>query len=242
MQTLNIDKLKRNPDAIKQSLKKIGNSLIAKKRLRVIFPDRYTAVDMAIVGSTVRLASIYAILDDEGNYSVSNLPIFVELTPSNISNIEIDGNVNKILIFEEDSVFMPDTKLVIDNRFLYDFFNEFYVNGRVPWFMSYNDLIDIFKLTSKYADSNLGDNPITMEILASIVARDTNDKTKFFRETINSPKDITNKPASIGLMNIYYTFNNTISKLTGSYFQQGLNSAIVNKEKESTLIEDILRA
>lgn len=243
MDTLNISGLNRNPDVIKKSLVKIGNSLVTKKNLRVIFPDRYNDINLAIIGSTVRLVSIFAIIDDNGNYSVANLPIFVDLSPSNIGDIEVDGIMNKVLYFEEGSVFMENIDLMVDNRFLYDLFNEFYISGKIPWFMNYDDTMKIFEKTKKYANSDLGENPITFEILASIISRLPSNKAVYYREAITSVSDIAKtKPNYVGLMNIYYTFANTISKIAGNYFTQGLNSALVNKETEVTKIETMLRA
>jgi len=243
MDKLNISGLKRNPDIIKKCFKKVGKSLVVTKSIRVIFPDRYNNIDLALIGKTTRVVAIYAILDDEGNYAISNLPIFIELTPSNISDIDIDGNINKVLHFEAGEMYTPSSALVIDNRFLYDLFNEFYINGRIPWFMDYSDAISIFEKTKKYANSDLGENPITMEILSSIIARPKGNLNIFYRQKIKSIKDIVaNKPEYIGLMNIFYTFDNTVSKLVGSYYSKGVSSAIVNKETSTTKIEEILRS
>lgn len=237
MDSLNISGLKRNPEAIKKAFKTIGNTLVVTKNLRVIYPERYNNIGLSILGSTVRVISIFAILDDNGNYAVSNVPIFIELTPSNVGEISVGNEINKVLYFDEGSVYTENTNLVMDDRFLYDLFNEFYIAGHIPWFMNYNDVINIFAETRKYAGSSLGDNPMTMEILAAVLARSPKDKTIFYRQT-----DMKNKPDFVGLMNIYFTFDNTVSKLVGSYYSQGVSSAIINKEQESTKIERILRS
>ena len=237
MDSLNISGLKRNPEAIKKAFKSIGNSLVVTKNLRVVYPDRYNNIGLSIQGTTVRVISIFAIIDDDGNYAVSNIPIFIELSPSNTGEISVGNTINKVLYFEEGSVYTENTNLVMDDRFLYDLFNEFYISGHIPWFMNYNDVISIFAETGKYAKSTLGDNPITMEILSAILARSKKDKTVFYRQT-----DTKDSPDFIGLMNIYFTFDNTVSKLVGSYYNQGISSAIINKEKNPTKIEEMLRA
>ena len=237
MDSLNVAGLKRNPDAIKKAFKTIGDALVVTKNLRVIYPDRYNNIGLSILGTTVRVISIFAIIDDDGNYAVSNVPIFIELTPSNVDEISVGNDINKVLYFDEGSVYTENTNLVMDDRFLYDLFNEFYISGNIPWFMDYDDVINIFSETRKYADSSLGDNPITMEILAAVLARSKKDKTTFYRQT-----DLKDKADFVGLMNIYFTFDNTVSKLVGSYYSQGVSSAIINKEKEPTKIEEILRS
>lgn len=240
---INIDNLKRDPDKIKKCFKKVGKSLVVTKDIKVIYPERYESKNLAIVDNVVRLVSIFAILDDSNNYAVNNLPIFINLTPSNIDHVTINDELYTVLEFEEGSTYTESTELVINNKFLYDLFNLFYTNGKIPWFMSYNDLINIFSKTEKYANSDLGNNPIITEILASIVAKAPNDKTLLYREILENNKKLLEsiKPTYVGLMNPYYTFDNTVSKISGSYYTKGLMGALINKEKETTKIEEILR-
>jgi len=243
MDILDPKKLKRDANKIKQAMTTIGDTIVVNKNLRVIYPESYESKKLAILGNPVRIVNIYAVLDDDGNYAVSNLPIFMELTPSNIKFIEVNGVVNKVLEFPEGTNFTNNNKMVVNNKFLFDLFNEFYINGKIPWFMEYDDIIDIFKQTDKYANSNLGDNPIVTEILASIVAKNPNDKSKLYRELLKDKKVLKEvHPEYVGLLNLFYTFDNTVSKLTGSYYSKGVISAIVNKEKDTTKIEEILRA
>jgi len=243
MDILNYSSLKRNPSVIKKCFKQIGDSMVVTKNIRVIYPERYESIGLAIPGSTIRIVTIYAVLDDDGNYAVSNLPIFIELSPTNISNIEVDGVVNKVLEFEANSTYAENVNLVVGNKFLYNIFNEFYINGKIPWFMGYDDLINIFNQTSKYASSDIGDNPIITEILASIVAKNPNDKKSLYRLQLKSYDDLSKiKPSYVGLLNLYYTFDNTVSKLGGSYYSKGVTSAIISPETETTKIEEILRA
>ena len=109
--------------------------------------------------------------------------------------------------------------------------------------MNYEDLSNLFKLSSKYAGTNIGDNPLAMEVLASIIARDKNDKTVLFRKLAKDMSVLrNNNPAFIALLNIYYSFTSTMSKLSGSYFKDGITSALVNKETESNAVEDMIKA
>ena len=241
MEQLNVSGLKRNPDIIKSKLKKIGKSLIANENLKVIFPERFVDKDLAIIGSTVRVVGIYIIVDDDGNYAVSNMPVFIELTPNSTSNIEIEGTINRILYFEKGMSYIENTDLMVDSRFLYDLFDDIYIKGNVPWFLDYEDVINIFSLTSKYSGSDIGDDPLSLEIITSIISRSKSDRKQYFRNSLGNTKS-NSKPSYTGLMNIYYTFDNTVSKLVGSYYTQGITSAIIEKETEPTRIEEILRS
>jgi len=240
MESLNTSGLKRNPDAIKKCFKTIGGSIIATKDIRLIFPERYINKNIATVGSTVRVVSIYAILDNEGNYAVSNVPVMVELTPSNIGEIEASG-INKVCYFEKDSVFAPKNTLIKDDKFLYDLFDEFIINGNVPAFMNYEDISNIIAQARKYAGQGIGDNPVAMEILASIISKSKENDEHYMRQFIKNKGNNT-KIKYIGLKNLYHTFDNTISKLVGNYYSTGVTTAILDKEEKTTNIEEILRA
>jgi len=238
MDVIPIDNLKRNPDIIKKCFKKINSTIICTKDISIVFPERYINKNLANIGSVVKVVSIYAILDGEGNYAIVNKPIFIDLTPTNIKTVEIDGVNYKELIFEKYSTFTTNTNLVMLDKFMFDLFDMFFIQGKVPWYLNYEDVSKIFIESKKYANNNVGENILAFEILTSIIARDKNDKTKYFRKVENKKS----KPVFIGLQNIWYTFDNTISKLVGAYFDKGITSALVNKEEKTTKLEEILRA
>jgi len=243
MVEINTSNLKRKPGIIKKYFDKIDKQLVVNSDIRVVYPDRYNNINLSIMGSSTRVVSIFAILDSKNNYAVSNLPIFINLTPSKIDDAMIDGVLYKVLYFDKDTVYTDNVDLMLDNRFLYDLFNEFYIQGKIPWYMGYDDVINIFKYTSKYANSSMGNFPLGSEVLASVIAKSPLDKTKSYRTTIKSIEDtVKYPPGYVGLMNPFFTFDNTTSKLAGSYYSKGVSSAVVNKEDSSTKIEEILRA
>lgn len=237
MDTINVAKLKRNPDAIKGAIKKVGESYLATKNLKVIFPERYINRKLAIVGSTVKMLSIAAYVDDDGNYTVMNAPIFQELLPYNISTVIINKDEYKQLSFRENDVILINDKLVMSEVFLYDLFDEFFIKGNIPWFMNRVDVAKIFNECGKYAKSNIGNNPLAFEILTSVIARSSTDQRVFFRQT-----DGSGKPVYVGLNNIYYSLDNTTAKLVGGYFGYGITVALIDKEKDTTTVSQILRA
>ena len=235
--------LKRKPDLIKTYFKKAGTGLMVTEDIKVMFPSRYVNKNLAIMGDTVTVLSIYAIIDNEGNYGVINAPIMIELNPTMTDEVEIEGKVYTILEFSKGDVFTNNTSLVIRNGNIYELFDELFIHGNIPWYLNYEDLSNLFKLSGKYAGTGIGDNPLAMELLASIIARNKNDKTMLYRKLAKDMSVIKKSdPAFVALLNIYYSFTSTMSKLTGSYFKDGITSALVNHETESNAVEDMIKA
>jgi hypothetical protein len=243
MDKLSVHSLKRNPELVKSFFKNVGETVVTTKTIRVLFPERYMNRELVFMGNTIRLLSIYAVLDDENNYAIVCAPIFQELSPNNVTDLLVDDNVYKVLHFDANDVFMPTRVLVKQDSFIYDIFDEFFIKGNIPWFLSYEDVSNLLVESKKYADSNVGNNPLTMEIITSIIARHKDDKTIRIRETIETNLDKAKAdPVYIGLNNIYYAFDNTGARIIGGYYGYGVTNAIMDPETKTTLVADLLRA
>ena len=233
--------LKHNPEAIKKLFSNKGDIVMANDDFYVIFPERYINKRLAIMGSTVKMLSIYAVVDKHMNYGVVVAPVFMEVGPINITNTIINGAVNKVLEFSKGSPFMLNRNLLKVESFMSDLFDEFFLQGRVPWYLTYEKLSDIFTEASKYAGSGIGRDPLAMEIITMIISRSKEDKMVSFRDIIKT-SNTKEEPVYVGLNNVYYSYDNTLSKVMGGYMQQGITTAIVNKETETTKVSKVLRA
>ena len=230
---------KRDPVTIKKLYKHKGDGVVATDDFYIVFPERYLSKELAVMGQSVKLLSIYAIVDSNDNYAVVSAPIFMDVVPSLVTRTIIDGVVNVVLHIDKGSLFIPNRTALRNASFMYNLMEEFLMQGKVPWFMSYDDLSDIMLNSVKYAGNNVGNDIVAMEIMASIVARDSRDKHIPYRLVKNKHKV---KPAYIGLSNVYYAFDNTLSKLMGGYMKQGVTTAIVNPEETTSKVSSILRA
>jgi len=241
MDSITSASLKHKPEVIKNSLKKVSNTIVATTDLKIYFPERYINQSLVFMGSTVSLLGYFAIVNNKGEYGVMNIPAIFSITPNNTSEIEIDGNVNIVLEFTEGDVVVSSTSIVKNSDFYYNVFDEFFIKGKIPWFISYDSLSDLFLESKKYSNTGIGKNPLPFELLASITNRDDKNRVKFYRHVIKDNKNLLPR-YTVGLNNIYYSFDNTASKLFGGYYGQGVTAAIVNKETKTTAVADILRA
>lgn len=242
MEAIDITKLKRNPDVISKHLDITEDITTTKEDIYIVFPSRYLDRKLAIIGTDISVVSIFAILDRNDNYGVINAPIFVNLTPYSISDVTIDNAVYKYLYFQKDSVVMPNNKSVVRDNFLYDIFDDFYVKGKIPWYLNYNDISNVLLSTKKFANNNIGNDPLGFEILSSIIARDSRDKTIYIRHILDKTNKDKIQPSYVGLNNRFYSFDNTGARILGSYFGDGLITSIVDPEKKTSATSEILRS
>lgn len=242
MESLQSSRFKRRPEAIKSAVKVTGNITTANEPLRIMFASRYINRKLAILDHNIQLLALYALINDKDEYALVTAPIIQTVTPYTISDIVVDDTLYKVFYFNKGGVIIPNNKLIIRDNFMYDIFDEFFVSGNVPWYLDYEDISNIFIESKKYANSNIGSDPLAFEILSSIVARSQADKKVYYRQLVATGNKGKAKLSYVGLNNPYYSFDNTGAKLIGSRFNDGLNVALVEPEKKTSATSQILRA
>lgn len=229
--------LKRKPEVFKTIFKVKDNSTLTTAKLYVMFPERYIKIGLAEISvDFVKTVGIYAILDEKGNYTVVNTPIFHELLPSSTDTVTVDDVSYVICTFDKDSIFLSSNDLIVMDSFVYDLFNEFYLHGNVPWFFDYEDLPNVFRTSKQYNNIPIGNDIVTWEVLSSVVTRYSSDKTKYHRQVLDKPYEF------IGLNDIRYGYDNTGARIIGGYMKEGLTTSIIDKEKETSDTSKLLRA
>lgn len=236
MVAYDISKLKRNPKVISSYLKTSGNTVTTKEEIQVMIPVRYIETGLASIDNTVKTVGVYAIIDNKNNYAISNIPITQELSPFSVEDTIIGNTKYKVLNFHKNTVFMPNNKLIVSADFLYPLFDNFYSNGKVPWFIGYEDLCDLLLESRKYLGNNIGEAILAFEIITSISAREASSPTKYYRLS-----NMKNKPTYVGLNNLFYSYNNTGAKLVGSYFKTGIMTSLLDPETKSSETSNVLR-
>lgn len=237
MENLDVRSLKRNPEAISKLFVVKNGVTTVTEEVVVLFPDRFINAKLCQLGTTVNVISLYAIVDGNENYAVCSAPIVQTLAPSIIKNINIEDKPYKALMFNKDSVYLPNNNLIARSDIIFNILDELIIKGNVPWYMDYEDLSNVIIKSKKYASHGIGNDSLAFEILTSIASRLKEDKRIYYRHKKPGYKD---KPEFVGLNNPYYSFNNTGARLIGSRFGAGLNTALVDPEKKSSATTEIL--
>ena len=238
MDSISSNGLKRNPKAIKDKLKTIGNTVKTSVDMKILVYDTFVSKRISILDNVCRIIGIVAIVDSNNNYAIMTVPGVINVEPNEISSIEIDGELYYELHITAGELLISDTNVVKDTDYVYKIFEALMLRGKVPFFIMYQDLLKIFINMPKYNGGSVGKDPLPFEIFTAIMARSSNDPTVFYRNSKHGDEE----PKWIGFMNIYYSFSSTLSKVVGSYFKTGVLVANVNKQKEPTKLEKILRA
>lgn len=244
METIDFSKLKRNPEAIKNCLKVMDDRTIATKRLRVVFPERFTKkkVGLAVLGITSSVVGLYAILDDYNNYAVSIVTAFQTFKPSQIDTVLIDKKPYYQFTIEENENFILNNNLVQSSRHIFNLFSEIYLAGNVPAYYNYEDTARLLSESSKFNDFGIGKDPLLFEVITSIISRSPNNSKQYFKETIKTESDKLKTPSYVGMSDIYDSLDDTVAKTIGGYLRQGIINSIVEPEKRSSDVSTILRS
>lgn len=219
------------------------HSVVTSKKLAIYIPERYAEKQLATIASDIYTLGIFAVVVEDRYYAVSNAIAKMRVKPSVISTVKFDGDNYLEFSFEPGSVVIADTELVKDDFLVYKIFDEFISKGRIPWFMNYReDLGHLFASAGYHAGMNLASNHVILDIIAAAVTRVRSDPTTYYRHRLKTLDDLERvEPVNIPLRSVSYGATNTTSKLVGSYFGEGLNSALVNPADKVEKIESILR-
>lgn len=238
---------KRNAKAVLPLLVENSNGqVVCKANIRIHAPVRFaeSTTGLGEIGiNTYQYGMLAIIKDDTNEYGVLNIAALVELNPFKVSIVTIDDVDYNEFYFEAGQVVIENTSLVKRDRIMYNIIDEIIFKGKVPWYMEYDDLGKMFDTAKYHAGSNVGQSLETVEFIVSMVARYKGDRSKYIRSVVNNFKDINpNNVDYIPLKSVYYAVNSTTNKIIGSYFSEGVTSALVNKTDKVHKIESILRA
>lgn len=244
---LDTSNLKRDPDKVRKSLKEVNNTIIATDEIRIIFPQRFAKKGMCNLNTITDLACYYCIIDKNDNYAVTTSPIMQSLKPDNVSLLTINksaGNDEKYLYvcltFYKDSTVITNTSLIQNTDIFFGLMQEFFINGNIPWYLNYEDVANVLLESSKYTGNGIGDNPLALEIITSLISKGLDGKRPF-KDIIKKRDDIFKvHPHYIGLSDVL-SYSDTGSKLIGSNFELGLTSALNADETKSSDATILLR-
>lgn len=238
---MDISQLKRSPEKVHACLTEVDGKIIALKQLKIYIPSRFAERNLAVIDLDIRILGIYAIVTEDGYYGVSIINAMVMIEPTAIIKLMIEGNEYYEFTFEPGSTVITSNELVREDTIVYHIYDEFIAKGHIPWYMGYEDMGKLFDSAQKFAGARVGKNHEVIELLTSIITRDSVDRTKYYRQVVTTPEDLKNKPPTfIPLRSVVYNATNTTNKLAGSYMSEGLVSALVSPSERTERIESIL--
>jgi len=227
--------MKRDSLYIQSNIIEKDNKFFTKEKTIIEFPKWYADKDlMEIIDNEYYIYGIFAIKINN-KYSVSIIPTMINTTPIIIKEIKINEIDYYQFIYNKNNCIINNKSVVKKELLSYNMFENFFIRAKIPWFLEYKDLIKIMDNLNKYAKSPLGDNYLASELVISFIARSKKNLKTFYR------LDLKNDIEYVDLLNPYYSSLNTVAHLAGGYFQENLVSAILDKEKETSKLEELVR-
>ncbi len=216
--------------------------VVTTKQVRIHIPARFAERDLAYVGVDNHILGIYAMIVEDKYYAVSLVNAMIPIDPTETVKIKIDNDEYYEFSFAPGSTVFKSLMLVKTDTLTYKIYDEILSGGRIPWYVGYEELGKIFDTAKKHAGANIGENKEVTQLIASLVARDSKDRTKYYRTTVKELSDLKqNPPVFVPLKSVEYSATNTTTKLGGSYFSLGVVSALNDPSDRVERIEEILR-
>ena len=240
---MDISNLRRDSAQIHAALIENKDTLVALKPVKIYVPETYIGSPLGSIEDVTRIVGIWGMTVEDKYYAVSRACATMQIAPSATNVVNIGAIKYMEFIFEAGDTVISNLNLVRTGTLVYRIYNEIIAKGKIPWYLDYTDLCYLFDTSKSHGNANLKANSAILELIASAMARQAGDKTKYFRNDPAIVDDINaSKPVLIPLRYVALQASNTVSRLLGSYFQEGVTSALITPTETVESIETLLRA
>lgn len=238
-----IHALKRDVAKVKASYRQASDgSLVALKPTKIYFPERFLEKNLAEIGIRSYVVGCFAHVVEEQYYAVCLAVAMLEVKPSSIATVKIEGDNYIEMSFDPGDTIIVHQEAVQDKFMAFHVYNEIISKGHVPWYLFYDDRIQLLFTANQLAGLNLLSNHGILELNAAAISRDPKDINRFFRHAITSYAEVDRAaPTAISLMSVSHGTTNAVSRLMGAYWEQGLNSELANPSTQVENVERLLR-
>ena len=235
---------KRDKQKVLSFLEVKNNQLITKKACKIVIPKRWIDVGLADIGLKTFSYGFFPIIDEEtGHYLVCSVPVKIELSPYLTATAKYEDEEYLEFKFKANQVVFKTMEVIKKKTFVFYILDELIFKGKVPWYASYSDMTVLFRLAKKYAGSDVAKVDAVAELVASIISRDPKNHKAYIRNSIPNQKEYEVKDVQyVALSSVVSSVNNTVNKLVGAYFADGVQSALVHPSKKTERLETVLRS
>lgn len=235
--------LVRDPARVHACLRELPDGrLVATKNVKIYVPTRFAERGLASIGIETHIVGIYAIVAEDKYYGVSLVNAMQRIEPTATVKVVVQDDEYYEFSFAPGATVVSSVQLVKTDTLVYKIYDEIIAKGRVPWYLGYPELGKLFDTAKYHAGANIGQNHEVTELIVSIIARDPQNRARYYRQAVRSMADVAKTPpAFIPLRSVTYAATNTTNKLAGSYFKEGLVSALVTPAERVERIEELLR-
>lgn len=205
-------------------------------KMEIYISKRFEKYGCLSVLENVQTLALFKIVINDTEEIGYYLPAIITMVPSEHTTHN-EGNQSYVkLTFNEGDLFMKDSRVVMNQFIGYVIFYELVVVGKKPDFLTYDDMALLFKKVEDITGINFRTNQVVYETIFSHLFRDNENIMLPFRLT-----NMKSEPVMVPLRSVAHAATSTSGKIIGSFFDDAINSAIVNQSENNSVIEDLLR-
>lgn len=238
----------RDPSKCIAKLDELGEGVtsrcVIKEEMYILIPKRWAYNTLANIGDDIYIACIFPLVFPNSKvYSVLNQVNRIKIVPDSVSIVKIFDDEYFKFNFDKDSIGFPLLDLNQDDTLAYPIYDELIAKGNVPYYLNYDDSNKVLKSASVTAGINISPSNVILEATVATVARATENRKQYYRLTVKGQNDqLTRPPVIIGLRNVILGATNFVTRVTGSYAEDGIESSLVSPSTHREGVEDILTA
>ena len=204
--------------------------------LKIFIPKRYEEKQFTQITSEISTLAIFRMVANEKDEIKLFLPAFIKIKPSGIDSTTIGEDRYTVATLVKNDVFMATNEVIQTEKIAYLIWNEFIYWGNMPEWMTYLDVVNMFKTLQKVTGLKFGVPPVVFEILVSHLARTKKSLDEEYRLT-----DMHEYPKFIPLHSVAHAATSVSALLIGSYFDDAVNVSLIQDEGKASELENILR-
>lgn len=236
---MDISKLSHDKVKVSSALMYKDQAIVAKTSLKIMMPSRYFEIGLATLEPEVYTLGVFAFIVEDKYYASSLAISMMRLTPTQHYEVTVDDESYMIFEFEKGSVVCPNRNLVMRDTLIYSAWELFISQARLPWYLNGENTSIMFETAAKFTGVKLGNNAAIVQMVLSTILRDKKNLNVQYRHAlIDNPNA---ESEAVPLRSIIYGPSNTLSRLNGPYFGEGLPTALVNQSTRTEPSEERFR-
>lgn len=213
-----------------------GEVIFVGDELKIYIPKRYEEKQFTQITSEISTIGIFRMVANGKDEIKFLLPAFIKIRPSGIDTETIGEDRYAVATLVKNDVFMVTNEVLQTEKIAYLIWNEFIYWGNTPTWMTYLDVMNMFKTLQKVTGLKFGVPPVVFEILISHLARTKRSLDEEYRLT-----DMHEYPAFIPLHAVAHAATSVSARMIGSYFDDSVNVSLIQEEGKPSELENILR-
>lgn len=207
-------------------------------KLEIYIPKFYQERGLFVLGDIATSIGVFQLRIDDQFYS--NFFVLSRLNIEFVSSrLEKENGFEYIVLtLTTNSIFILNNSLVKESGLIYEIFVAFIALGKIPPFLSYDVIQQLFDRDNEYCGVSLKVNHSIYEMIFAHMFRSSDDPYQFYRHT-----DMKKQPIVVSTHQISHAPQSTTARIVGSYLSEGMTAALVDEtEHAPSVVENLLRS